>query len=370
MELAMITDTVRLARRLIRAQLKKPFYILLSVSQPLMYLVFFGAMFSNMPGMSQDQQSYIYFLTPGMVVMAALFGSAYLSALSTLADADRALFDSIVISPVNRLSISMSYVFANLVAVMLQMLTIAVAGVLLGGYPVGRQPWPDRPAADRDPDRHRLRLRLEHGKLPGQEGAARPVGHELPGHAADVHLGHDAVDPEHAGLDAGTGPFQSRALGRHRGPGRLHGQLERRGPGQPVGPAAVYRGHGGRHAPDLRPFPGAPLGAPHPSSGEPRGPTTHSHSRRRLLPGSGNGAVIRNRNGALRTVRRSSVYQLLAWIFKSFDGSRSYADTVKAIPAALEKHARAIVTRLVERSFARARRTAGSGGGAVSCPLP
>ncbi|UUZ56464.1 ABC transporter permease [Massilia sp. H-1] len=82
MELAMITDTVRLARRLIRAQLKKPFYILLSVSQPLMYLVFFGAMFSNMPGMSQDQQSYIYFLTPGMVVMAALFGSAYLSALA------------------------------------------------------------------------------------------------------------------------------------------------------------------------------------------------------------------------------------------------------------------------------------------------
>lgn len=132
----MITDTVRLSRRLIRAQLKKPFYILLSVSQPLMYLVFFGAMFSNMPGMSLDQQSYIYFLTPGMVVMAALFGSAYLSA-GTLADADRALFDSIIISPVNRLSISMSYVFANLVAVMLQMLTIAVAGVLLGGYPAG-----------------------------------------------------------------------------------------------------------------------------------------------------------------------------------------------------------------------------------------
>ncbi|UUZ56466.1 hypothetical protein LP419_15485 [Massilia sp. H-1] len=65
------------------------------------------------------------------------------------------------------------------------------------------------------------------------------------------------------------------------------------------------------------------------------------------------GAVIRNRNGALELSGARSVYQLLAWIFKSFDGSRSYADTVKAIPAALEKHARAIVTRLVERSFAR-----------------
>lgn len=64
------------------------------------------------------------------------------------------------------------------------------------------------------------------------------------------------------------------------------------------------------------------------------------------------GAVIRNRNGALE-LSGAGVYQLLAWIFKSFDGSRSYADTVKAIPAALEKHARAIVTRLVERSFAR-----------------
>jgi ABC-2 type transport system permease protein len=132
----MVIDTIRLARRLVRGHLKRPFYIFMAVSQPLIYLVFFGAMFSRMPQANLSGISYFTYLTPGMTVMAALFGSAYLSA-GTLADAERSLFDSIVISPVNRWSISMSYVVANLVPVLLQMLTVAICGSVIGGYPAG-----------------------------------------------------------------------------------------------------------------------------------------------------------------------------------------------------------------------------------------
>jgi len=132
----MVIDTFRLSRRLVRAQLKRPFYIVLAVSQPLIYLVFFGAMFSRITQADLVGMSYFMYLTPGMIIMAALFGSAYLAA-TTLADAERSLFDSIVISPVNRWSISMSYVCANLVPVALQMLAVVTCGVVIGGYPAG-----------------------------------------------------------------------------------------------------------------------------------------------------------------------------------------------------------------------------------------
>lgn len=132
----MVIDTIRLARRLVRAQLKRPFYILMAVSQPLIYLVFFGAMFSRTASAEMAGLSYVAYLTPGMTIMAALFGSAYLAA-GTLADAERSLFDSIVISPVSRWAISLSYVAANLVPVLLQMLAVVVCGALLGGYPAG-----------------------------------------------------------------------------------------------------------------------------------------------------------------------------------------------------------------------------------------
>ena len=132
----MVIDTIRLSRRLVRAQLKRPFYIVLAVSQPLIYLIFFGAMFSRIPQAGQAGISYFMYLTPGMIIMASMFGSAYLAA-STLADAERSLFESIVISPVNRWSISMSYVCSNLVPVTLQMLAVVTCGVVIGGYPAG-----------------------------------------------------------------------------------------------------------------------------------------------------------------------------------------------------------------------------------------
>jgi ABC-2 type transport system permease protein len=132
----MVIDTIRLSRRLVRAQLKRPFYILMAVSQPLIYLVFFGTMFSRIPQAGLAGMPYVAYLTPGMTIMAALFGSAYLSA-GTLADAERSLFDSIVISPVSRWAISLSYVVANLVPVLLQMLAVVACGVVIGGYPAG-----------------------------------------------------------------------------------------------------------------------------------------------------------------------------------------------------------------------------------------
>ncbi len=132
----MIKDIVSLSRRLVRAQLKRPMYIFLSVSQPLVYLIVFGTMFSEVQGLKLGGQSYISYLTPGMVIMTALFGSVYLS-VGTLTDIERSLFDSIIISPVSRISISMSYVCANLIPVIIQMTAIIFCGVLMGGYPAG-----------------------------------------------------------------------------------------------------------------------------------------------------------------------------------------------------------------------------------------
>lgn len=64
------------------------------------------------------------------------------------------------------------------------------------------------------------------------------------------------------------------------------------------------------------------------------------------------GVVVRNRHGSLEIMGKGA-YQLLRWIFPTFDGSRTYMDATSALPAAVEQHVRAIVNRLLERRFAR-----------------
>ncbi|HEX5451590.1 MAG TPA: ABC transporter permease, partial [Candidatus Limnocylindrales bacterium] len=66
--------TVRSLRNLLR----QPWWIAISLAQPVIYLLFFGSLFGKVveiPGFAAT--SYITFLTPGVVIMTALFGAGW-----------------------------------------------------------------------------------------------------------------------------------------------------------------------------------------------------------------------------------------------------------------------------------------------------
>ena len=71
-----LADTTHLLRRHLLATLRLPIWIAVTLVQPVIWLVLFGELFRRVveiPGF--ESGSYIGFLTPGVVIMTAMFGS-------------------------------------------------------------------------------------------------------------------------------------------------------------------------------------------------------------------------------------------------------------------------------------------------------
>ena len=99
---AVISNSGQLAARRVRAFLRQPWYIAVTLVQPLIWLLLFGQLFKSMTGMPGfPPVSYIAFLTPGVVVMTAMFSNGW-SGMSVITDLDRGVLDRFLVSPVRR----------------------------------------------------------------------------------------------------------------------------------------------------------------------------------------------------------------------------------------------------------------------------
>jgi len=99
---AVINNSGQLAARRLRAFLRQPWYIAVTLVQPLIWLLLFGQLFKSLTGMPGfPPVSYIAFLTPGVVVMTAMFSNGW-SGMSVITDLDRGVMDRFLVSPVRR----------------------------------------------------------------------------------------------------------------------------------------------------------------------------------------------------------------------------------------------------------------------------
>lgn len=90
--------TIRQLRNLIR----QPWYVVITLVQPIIWLLLFGGLFksiASVPGF--HAKSYIDFLTPGIVIMSALFSNGW-SGMGVIDDLDRGVMDRFLVTPVNR----------------------------------------------------------------------------------------------------------------------------------------------------------------------------------------------------------------------------------------------------------------------------
>jgi cytochrome c biogenesis DsbD-like protein len=70
-------DTWYLFLRLARATLRMPVFLVISIVQPILWVLLFGQLFKRVvaiPGF--EASSYVQFLAPGISIMTALFGAA------------------------------------------------------------------------------------------------------------------------------------------------------------------------------------------------------------------------------------------------------------------------------------------------------
>jgi ABC-2 type transport system permease protein len=126
-----LRHTWQVALRYIRALLRQPAWVGISLTQPVIWLLLFGALFkrtADIPGFTGG--SYIEFLTPGVVVMLSL-SSAWIG-MGFIEDINRGTMDRLLVSPIWRGALNLGSVAQSVLSLVIQSLIVIGLALAVG----------------------------------------------------------------------------------------------------------------------------------------------------------------------------------------------------------------------------------------------
>lgn len=127
-----IADAATLAGRDLLRLWRQPVWIFVTLVQPVVWLLLFGALFErvvDIPGFEGgDYQQYI---VPGVLVMTAFFSSGW-SGMATIEDLERGITDRLLVTPVRRWPLIAGRVGQNLVQLVIQSVIIVALALVTG----------------------------------------------------------------------------------------------------------------------------------------------------------------------------------------------------------------------------------------------
>ena len=112
--------------------LRQPWYIGFALAQPIIYLCFFGQLFqrvASLPGFGGG--SYVAFLTPGLVVMNAVFSAGW-TGMGIIDDINRGIMDRFLISPCSRFALIGGRLLSLAISNLVQAAILLGLGWLMG----------------------------------------------------------------------------------------------------------------------------------------------------------------------------------------------------------------------------------------------
>ena len=134
-----IRHSAYLTARSLRSLWRQPAFAAATLIQPIIWLLLFGALFQSIvdiPGFPQDV-SYLEFITPGVIVMTALFSSGWAGTVY-IEDMNRGVMDRLLASPVRRGAMMVGTLAYQGVTTVVQTLTVFLIAVIAGaGFPGG-----------------------------------------------------------------------------------------------------------------------------------------------------------------------------------------------------------------------------------------
>jgi ABC-2 type transport system permease protein len=128
-----IAQSYFMTQRQTRVLLRQPWFALITVVQPMIWLLLFGALFrsvTEIPGFGAAG-TYLDYLVPGIVVMTALMSSGW-SGMGIIEDMDRGLMDRFLVAPLHRSSLIIGRIAYDALSLVLQALIIGGMAWLLG----------------------------------------------------------------------------------------------------------------------------------------------------------------------------------------------------------------------------------------------
>jgi ABC-2 type transport system permease protein len=120
--------------RHLRNLFRQPAWIAISLAQPIVWLLLYGALFRKIveiPGFGAG--SYVDFLTPGIVVMTCLFSAGW-SGMGIIEDMDRGVVDRFLVTPVSRGALIWGRIIQLGLVAVIQSAIIIVLGLIIGAH--------------------------------------------------------------------------------------------------------------------------------------------------------------------------------------------------------------------------------------------
>jgi ABC-2 type transport system permease protein len=111
---------------------RQPWWIAVSLVQPVIWLLLFGALFqsvADLPGFGSGD--YITFLAPGIVIMTAFFSAGW-TGMGLLEDLDRGVTDRLLTSPISRPALLAGRVAQQTLTMIIQSLIMVGIALLAG----------------------------------------------------------------------------------------------------------------------------------------------------------------------------------------------------------------------------------------------
>ena len=115
----------------IRTLMRQPAFLFVTIIQPLVWLLLFGALFKSVALIPGFKGTYIDYLTPGVVVMLAFFAAGW-SGMAFVEDISNGVMDRMLSSPVWRGSLNTGWVVYVAAVTMVQTVLIVVLAEILG----------------------------------------------------------------------------------------------------------------------------------------------------------------------------------------------------------------------------------------------
>ena len=135
---------LRVPDRALAAHLwRQPAFAAMTLIQPIIWLLLFGQLFRSvvhLPGFAAGSGSYLEFITPGVIVMTALFSSGWAGTVY-IEDMNRGVMDRLLASPVRRGAMMVGTLAYQALTTIVQTLVVFAIAYLAGarfpGAPVG-----------------------------------------------------------------------------------------------------------------------------------------------------------------------------------------------------------------------------------------
>jgi ABC-2 type transport system permease protein len=114
---------------------RNPFVLVVSLVQPIIFLVLFTEVFGNVAGAAVEQGipgiSYETYLVPAITIQVAL-AAAITSGIGLVNDIESGMFEKVLVSPMNRTAVFLGKTAAEMFRIAVQIAIILGLGVVLG----------------------------------------------------------------------------------------------------------------------------------------------------------------------------------------------------------------------------------------------